>query len=422
MAWPSTVVAGQTATAGQYNALVAGLQTWGGDVDAGNYSLKNVANVETQLFTANGGAGQGTPLLVTSASSGGTSSAIENTATGGHRFAWTASPGASAWLTLADVTAGQGLIAFATAGANARSTTKLPAVGVIGFAAGNNLPSDTIDVGIQRTAAGVLQVSDSNGADRDLRARHLAVSGHADFADYLNAFTVSALSPQGSYLSLVHSSPSTAGQAVYIRASGPVYFDNQPLLSLNVNTPSLRVGSPMPSFDRYMEVKAAGTSATVDFTGALTGLSINGLLTVQGRVTLNTDVIVNPKPPGANYFQILNNGQFGRPNPILYSATAVVDVQSALYVSQNIYAVSTVSGSAWTAHGSGTTLAEVRDHMRQARTERAADAKEEDETALIPVGAVNFVADAEGFHLIGKRAEGEIWEAVIPWMSEREPR
>jgi hypothetical protein len=45
MAWPSPVVAGQTATANQYNALVTAVQTWGGDVDAAGYALKNLGSL-----------------------------------------------------------------------------------------------------------------------------------------------------------------------------------------------------------------------------------------------------------------------------------------------------------------------------------------------------------------------------------------
>jgi hypothetical protein len=51
MAWPSPVVAGQTATANQYNALVTAVQTWGGDVDAAGYALKNLGSL---VINANG--------------------------------------------------------------------------------------------------------------------------------------------------------------------------------------------------------------------------------------------------------------------------------------------------------------------------------------------------------------------------------
>jgi hypothetical protein len=45
MAWPSTVIPGQNATANQYNAVVGNLQTWGGDVDAAGHVLKNVGGL-----------------------------------------------------------------------------------------------------------------------------------------------------------------------------------------------------------------------------------------------------------------------------------------------------------------------------------------------------------------------------------------
>jgi hypothetical protein len=51
MAWPSPVTAGQTATANQYNALVTAVQTWGGDVDAAGYALKNLGSL---VINANG--------------------------------------------------------------------------------------------------------------------------------------------------------------------------------------------------------------------------------------------------------------------------------------------------------------------------------------------------------------------------------
>lgn len=47
MAWPATVNPGDTATAAQYNALVAALKVWGGNVDGGNYALTNVASITT---------------------------------------------------------------------------------------------------------------------------------------------------------------------------------------------------------------------------------------------------------------------------------------------------------------------------------------------------------------------------------------
>jgi hypothetical protein len=42
MAWPATVASNQNATAAQYNALVSALQLWGGQVDAGNNTIKNL--------------------------------------------------------------------------------------------------------------------------------------------------------------------------------------------------------------------------------------------------------------------------------------------------------------------------------------------------------------------------------------------
>jgi hypothetical protein len=457
MAWPNTVVPGQTATAAQYNALVAALKTWGGDVDAGNYSLRNVASVDTQVFTADGAAAQGTPLLVTSANSGGTSLAIENTATGGHRFAWTASPGASAWLTLADVTAGQGLIAFATAGANARSPIKLPALGVIGFAAGNNLPSDMIDVGIQRNAAGVLQVSDSNGADRDLQVRGLVASANGVVAGEFRALTVAAQSSAGSNLQLLVSSPNAAvGAQVYVRANGPIYFDNQPVsLALGIKCDSIAAYAA-PRIDFATPVRfglqasgnpddgviGAGTYGPglnlvgindggvrkLALFGSITQLLMGGAnsfagdstfagtVTAGGRVTANFDIVLNKSGTGANYFQIINDGRFGV-DPAFYPASGTTRTQG------NIYASGNVSGLAWVPHGSGASLDEVREHMRAAKTEqRIAYEGDEPPEPAIPVGAVNFLAAGDGLHVFGKKSDSEIWETVIPWMSEREPR
>jgi hypothetical protein len=45
MAWPSAVAAHQTATANQYNGLLAAVQAWGGNVDAGGYTLANLAGL-----------------------------------------------------------------------------------------------------------------------------------------------------------------------------------------------------------------------------------------------------------------------------------------------------------------------------------------------------------------------------------------
>lgn len=42
MSWPSPVAVKQAATANQYNALLASLQTWGGQVDAANNTIKNL--------------------------------------------------------------------------------------------------------------------------------------------------------------------------------------------------------------------------------------------------------------------------------------------------------------------------------------------------------------------------------------------
>ena len=49
MAWPSPVVAGQPSTAGQYNGLLAAVQTWPGPVNANGQTLSNLAG-----FTSTG--------------------------------------------------------------------------------------------------------------------------------------------------------------------------------------------------------------------------------------------------------------------------------------------------------------------------------------------------------------------------------
>lgn len=467
---------------------------------------------------------------------------------GGHRYVWTP----DSWLTLNDTAIGQAIVAFSSAGAGQRTPIKLPASGVLGFASGNNIPTDPIDVAIQRAGAGLLQVSDSNGNDMDLRARSITASGN------LNALSLTATSTAGSYIQLVVGSPAAApGAQTYIRSNGGIYFDNQPVtfsrqaefvslhftsassdqndgrlgaaifqpglnivginndgtyrklalwgqinqqsvvgaganqlqataintsLTLLGNAPISASGgdgyvhftswikadgfagnsvsactfyndivlaapSSLTSNDAYLrfgqtlagtQVNAqyfaacdtpvnpqawarfgyvAGTGAQIDFSGGTaSGVTVQGQLGVIGRITCNADIVMNKSGTAAAYFQIINDGRFGV-DPTFYPASGTTRTQG------NIYASGNVSGLAWVPHGSGSSLDDVRSHMRAAKTEqRIVYEGDEPPEPAIPVGAVNFIADEDGFHLIGKKAEGEIWEAVVPWTGERIPQ
>jgi hypothetical protein len=57
MAWPAAVAPGDTATSAQYNAVLDGEQNWGGNVDAGNHDLLNLASLHVNA------GGVTTPLL-----------------------------------------------------------------------------------------------------------------------------------------------------------------------------------------------------------------------------------------------------------------------------------------------------------------------------------------------------------------------
>jgi hypothetical protein len=344
------------------------------------------------------------------------------------------------------VTAGQGIVSFATTGANARSPIKLPAVGVIGFASGNNLPSDPIDVGIQRNAAGVLQISDSNGVDRDLRVRAIAASGSLTAAGDLQALTLTAQSSAGSYLQLAVASPNApVGAPVSVRANGPIAFDSaQPVnfsggvanfsagavllapATLSSNDAYLRLGQTPTATQfnaqwfavcntpinpsSWWRLGLSGGAPTIDFSGGTgSGLTVQGTLLAVGRITSNFDYLLNKSGTAANYFQIVNDGRFAV-DPTFYPASGSMRTQG------NIYASGNVSGLAWVPHGSGASLDEIRQHMRSAKTETTdpVDGDVQPEQT-IPVGAVNFLAEADGLHVFGKKSDTEIWEAVVPW-------
>jgi hypothetical protein len=134
-----------------------------------------------QLSTAGALTLNVSPLTLTTISSSGTVFSIGNTSTSGRTWTLTVNGSSSAspgWLVLTDTSVPQYALGFLTGTTlNRVAVFKYPQGAVLGWCADNVGVGSAIDVGIQRNAAGVLQVSDTNGADRDLKCRALTTSG-----------------------------------------------------------------------------------------------------------------------------------------------------------------------------------------------------------------------------------------------------
>jgi hypothetical protein len=129
-----------------------------------------------------GGADNWLPVEIRSDSTLATAMLITNTSSGGRqwRIADTGQDYNPGWLLFTDMSAP--MTAFALRGDPNNAQFMLPSVGTFEWASGSNLPLDPVDVALQRSAAGQLQVSDGAGNDRDLRARSLTVSGNVQMA------------------------------------------------------------------------------------------------------------------------------------------------------------------------------------------------------------------------------------------------
>jgi hypothetical protein len=457
MAWPSTVVPGQTATAAQYNALVAALKTWGGDVDAGNYKVSNVAQVSAKQMVADGGDSNGTPMTVTSNASV-TYIVCENRQAGAHKYSFgsngdTRDPG---WGFFADYSAGQIVAGMYAYGRQQQTLLVMPVGGWFGWTEGYDLVAESMEVGFLRADAKTVKLCSAEGAERDLRVRKLTTTDSATVAGGLVGQALAAQSSAGSFIQISPSAADAAiGQPLLVRANGGIHFDNAAVqftgggvvasvnLTMQNDAPiaasggdgSVHFTSPIKcdgfaantangvcTFSSPFQLSASGklmgfsfngAQPTMNFGGGATAsLAINGAIWVGGRITGATDFYMTKSGTATNYFQILNNGQFA-PDPTFYPATGNMRTQG------NIYASGNVSGLTWVAHGSGASLAEIRAHMRAAKTQAAEPATDPPEQT-IPIGAVNFVADADGLHVFGKKSDSEIWEGLIPWAPEGE--
>lgn len=101
----------------------------------------------------------------------------------------------------------------------------------------------------------------------------------------------------------------------------------------------------------------SGTTPTITATSTIsvnTGIAAASL-SATGRVAAGVDLYVGPSLTGTGYLQLCNNGQFSRPNPWIYSSTAVLDMMTAVYISGGLQAMGTVTFSgAMTCAGGAT--------------------------------------------------------------------